>query len=94
MIDRLTPRTGDDALKTGKYPLKPAHARRIESAFTHHPPRPESDQVERYAAIRAGCKDLALLLATACPDGRELNSALKGLEEVQSWGIAAIARNE
>lgn len=70
-----------------------SQAKRIEKAFTHHPPRDDS-QTARYAEIRRQLRELAAGLCNACPDSRELNSALKCLEEAQSWAIAAIARNE
>lgn len=75
------------------YQRKPAQERRIRAAFTHHAPTNQS-QVDRYENIRRSCLDLGMLLTGLCPDSRELNSALKCLEEVQSWAIAAIARNE
>lgn len=76
------------------YEIKPAQARRIQAAFTFHPPKPESDQAARYDAIRGSLLNMAHFLAMNCPDSRELNSALKCLEEAQAWAIAAIARNE
>lgn len=77
-----------------RYVPRPHQIRRILAAFTYHAPKQGSDQAERYEAIRASCKNLAHFLVERCPNGRELNSALKCLEEVQSWAIAAIARNE
>jgi hypothetical protein len=76
-----------------KYVPKEHQLRRIDAAFTHHPPKGE-DQIERYKTIRGSMKNLATFLAQSCPNSRELNSALKCLEEAQSWAIAAIARNE
>lgn len=73
--------------------MKLAQERRIEAAFTHHPPKNPS-QIERYQILREKLKAVAYYLADHCPDSRELNSALKSLEEAQSWAIAAIARNE
>lgn len=76
------------------YVLTPAQSKRIETAFSYHRPKPDTDQAERCESIRGSCKNLAYFLANLCPDGRELNAALKKLEEVQSWAIAAIVRNE
>ncbi len=77
-----------------RYTPKPATLKRIESAFTYHPPIAGSDQPARYEAIRGSAKNLAVFLAELCPESRELNTALKKLEEAQSWAIAAICRNE
>lgn len=74
------------------YEIKVAQARRIGAAFRDHPPK--DDQVDRYQKIRGSCANLAVFLCELCPDRRELNSALKCLEETQSWAISAIARNE
>ncbi len=73
--------------------MKPAQEKRIRTAFTHHPPKDQS-QVDRYETIRSSCLNLAAWMCDHCPDSRELNTALKHLEEVQSWAIAAICRNE
>ena len=54
--------------------VKPA-AKRIELAFTHHPPKSD-DQVERCERIRSNLKAVAGLFADICPDSRELNKAL------------------
>lgn len=65
----------------------------IKRAFSHHAPK-NAGQIERYERIRSSCLNLAAWLCESCPDSRELNTALSRLEEVQSWAIAAIARNE
>lgn len=64
----------------------------IENNFTYHPPK--LGQPERYAAIRAKAKELALMFAEECPSGRERALALTNLEEAVFWANAAIARNE
>ena len=73
--------------------MKPAQKKRIEKAFTYHPPKDDFQQ-QRYSLIRQRHGELATMLAEICPDSRELNSSLKCLEESQAWSIAAIARNE
>jgi hypothetical protein len=76
-----------------KYRPRDHQKARIEAAFTSRPPADES-QIERYGLIRNHLKALAHAFTVMCPHGRELNSAIKCLEEAQSWAIAAIARNE
>jgi hypothetical protein len=74
------------------YRLSDADRRKIEVAFTYHPPLP--DQPERYEYLRDQGKSLALTLAALCPSSRELSLALTHLEEAVMWANAAIARNE
>jgi hypothetical protein len=64
----------------------------IEKRFTYHPPK--GDQAERYQLIRAKAKELADLVAQACPDSREKSLAFTKLEESVMWANASIARNE
>jgi len=64
----------------------------IENNFTHHPPT--KTQVERYEAIRAKGKELALLMQFMCPPSRELALAMTNLEQSTMWANASIARNE
>ncbi len=73
--------------------MKPGQQKRIDAAFTHHPAKSEG-QVARYAVIRLKLHQMATLFCDLCPDSRELNGALKCLEEAQHWAIASIARNE
>ncbi|MGE4197661.1 MAG: hypothetical protein AB7G11_11120 [Phycisphaerales bacterium] len=75
-----------------KYEPSPQMLERIENDYTYHPPF--GDQAERYVAIRAKAKDMALFLAATCPPSRELSVALTNLDEVVMWSNAAIARNE
>lgn len=65
---------------------------RIANDFTYH--APHGDQDERYVAIRNACKGLALLMASACPESRELSLALTAIEQASFYANAAIARNE
>ena len=64
----------------------------IERNFTYHAPKP--GQVEKYAAIRARAKELALLISEVTPASREQSVALTHLETAVMWANAAIARNE
>ena len=75
------------------YMPKPAQLRRIESA---HAVRSMIGRkaLSRIADLRDGLKTVALHLVQLCPDGRELNSALKSLEEAQFWATASIIRSE
>jgi len=64
----------------------------IERNFTYQPPK--SGQPERYTALRAKSKELALLVNDECPESREKSLALTKIEEAIMWANAAIARNE
>jgi len=64
----------------------------IETAFTYHSPK--ADQPERYTAIRAKAKELALFIVDNTPGSREQSVAITHLEEAIFWANAAIARNE
>ena len=66
----------------------------IENRFTYHAPKPELNQIERYAAIRDDGRAMALHILEECPASRERSLALTKLEEVVMWANAAIARNE
>jgi hypothetical protein len=74
------------------YPTSEADQRKIENAFTYHPPL--ADQPERYEYLRDQGKDLARTMAALCPSSRELSLALTNLEQAIMWANAAIARNE
>jgi hypothetical protein len=65
---------------------------RIENDFTYHPPM--GDQVERYAARRAGAKTFALLIADLSPISRAQSLALTDLQHCVMMANAAIACNE
>jgi hypothetical protein len=66
--------------------------RRIENDYTYHPPK--GDQAERYAAIRAKAKELALLIIDLTPISREQSLALTHNDNTVMSANAAIARNE
>lgn len=66
----------------------------IENRFTYHAPKPELNQLDRYAGIRNNAKELALHIEHQCLKSRELSLALTKLEECVFWANAAIARNE
>jgi hypothetical protein len=63
----------------------------IENNFRYHAPKP--GQPEKYEAIRAKAKELAILIDDTCPNGREKATALTHLETGVFWANAAIARN-
>ena len=65
---------------------------KIEKAFTYHPPK--EGQPEKYTAIRAQAKSLALMIDELVPDSREKSLAMTKLEECVMWANAGIARNE
>lgn len=64
----------------------------VDSAFAHHSPKP--GQGDRYTALRAAAKVLALAYLEECPVSRERSLALTNLEQAMFWANAAIARNE
>lgn len=65
---------------------------RIENDFVYHAPKP--GQQERYVALRLKAKELAHLIISTTPEGREQSVALTALETCTFWSNAAIARNE
>ncbi len=52
------------------------------------------DQMRNFGAIRYMAKSMSLELVDRCPESRELNLALRKLEEAAMWAAAAISRNE
>jgi len=67
----------------------------LANRFTHHPPKEELQQVERYQEIRdKGHGFAATLECLDVPDSREKSIALTKIEEAVMWANAAIARNE
>lgn len=70
----------------------PSLRSRVENDFTYHAPKP--GQPERYEAIRAKAKELALLIVETTPESREQSTALTRLEECVMQANAAIARHE
>jgi hypothetical protein len=74
------------------YPLSREEERRLEAAFTYHPPK--GDQPDRYHDVRQEALLLALAIARKTPPGRERERALETLELVVFLANAAIARGE
>jgi hypothetical protein len=64
----------------------------IQTIFTYR--RPFGNQPQRYENIRAGAKDLAMLIQVACPESREKSLALTNLQQTVMWANASIAINE
>lgn len=75
-----------------KYEIPDSVMVRIENTFTYHAPK--NDQPERYEAIRAKAKELALLIIGETPNSREQSLAITALETCIYNANAAIARNE
>lgn len=63
---------------------------RIRNDFTYH--KPPADRASDFVAIREKAKELALLIESRVPTGRELSSALTRLEEAVFHANAGIAR--
>lgn len=64
----------------------------IENVFTYH--KPFGSQPDRYVALRAKGRELALLINTVCPDSREKSLAFTSLQQTLMWANASIAINE
>jgi glucose-6-phosphate 1-dehydrogenase len=75
-----------------KYPISEQQAADLQKRFTYHAPKP--DQPERYVALREKAKELATLVMTSVPAGREQATAITKIEEATFWANAGIARNE
>jgi hypothetical protein len=73
-------------------PQRPTPAQVIENNFRYHPPK--EGQPEKYEAIRAKAKELALLIDELAPYSREKSLAMTNLEQAVFWSNAAIARND
>ena len=65
--------------------------KQIDSAFTYHAPK--SAQIESYERLRAGAKQLAVLILELSPESAEQTHALTNLQECVFWANAAVARN-
>jgi hypothetical protein len=72
-------------------PSLPQLIARIDDDFSYH--KPKEGQFERYEAIRAKAKELAVLIAESVPAGREQSLALTQLEQAMFWSNAGIARH-
>lgn len=81
----------EDAVKF-LHDLSPTQQNEIDARFSYHAPTPS--QVERYAAIRAKCKELGILIMAATPQSREQATAITLLTQVNMMANAAIAINE
>jgi len=64
----------------------------IENTFTYHAPK--GDQTERYEKLRSKAKELASLMASACPNSREKSLAFTNLQQAVMWANDSIAINE
>jgi hypothetical protein len=63
----------------------------LENIYKYHAPK--EGQQQKYEAIRATGKELAELITTQCPDGRERFIALTHIETAIMWANASIARS-
>lgn len=64
----------------------------LDHVYKYHAPK--ADQPERYTALRAKAKELAILIEGTTPASREQSLAFTNLEQAVMWANAAIARNE
>lgn len=64
----------------------------MDKRFTYHAPK--GDQPVRYAEIRVVAKELATMMCSRVPPGRELSLAITNIEQAVMWANAGIARNE
>lgn len=65
----------------------------LENRFMYH--APDEVKVQRHAAVRAQCYELACSLDVLCgDDGREKSLVMTHLEDVMMWANAAIARSD
>lgn len=63
---------------------------RIESDFSYH--SPPAGALDNFREIREKAKELAFLIASKVPQGREQSTALTRLEETVMHANAGIAR--
>lgn len=63
----------------------------LQNIFTYHSPKP--GQPELYAALRSKALELAILINESCPESREKDESLKGLETAIFYANASIARH-
>ena len=62
----------------------------LRRRFTYHPPKPE--QVTKYEGIRSVGLSASELITSFCPPCREREEALKCVDAMVMWTIAAISR--
>jgi hypothetical protein len=65
----------------------------LKDRFSHHVPKNEK-VTKSFEDIRRNMLTTACILGEKCPESRELNIAIKKLEEAMYWANAAIARNQ
>lgn len=65
----------------------------IDRRFRYYAPKDEK-QVQKYAQMRDYLRNVAIEIAKAVPESRELSMALTNLEQVMFWVNAGIARND
>lgn len=63
----------------------------LENIYKYHSPK--EGQNEKYEALRAKAKELAVMIMEFCPTSREQAVAMTNLETAVMWANAAIARN-
>ena len=63
----------------------------IKDRFTYH--APSTAGVERHGDLSAAFVNLAFVIESTCPDGREKALVYTKLEEAKFWASAAVARN-
>lgn len=62
----------------------------LDRNYTYH--KPDDDKILRHQAIRESGRELAQLVITRTPPGREQSLALTKIEEAMFWANAAVAR--
>lgn len=71
--------------------MKPS-TQELENRFGYH--RPSPDAVKQHQTVRNAVLELATLIVSICPEGRELSLALTSLEEVGMRANQAIAMTQ
>jgi len=87
------PEQADDVLTDGtltRIYLKPTNDD-LHNRFTYHPPSEAG--VAKHEMLAGAFTDLAILVRDLCPQGDDLNTALRDLEAAKMRASAAIARN-
>ena len=80
----------DDDAPDAARDIRPSTQKRIDQAYAA--PIMLPFQQQRVDSIRKDIHALSLRLAAHMPEGRELNTALKNLEQAFFWASAGIAR--
>lgn len=68
------------------------NAEEIEHRFNFHPATTDEKR-DAHASMREACKQTALRINNALPDGREKSLAITHLEDAMMWANAGLARN-